>query len=679
MFKITKLEIHENNLHFVFCSKAESDQFEVSFGLRDNERWVLLERNRELLVKPDKKINNYEVNVNLNEILNHFQSISGKRNVLDIHVKHQSEYHKLIIPNETVEYIRSKQVVSITPLLNLKYYVINNETLGIQLLAKNIKPILNDLIFEGGTVKFKINTILNKETINFNANKLFVMQRTILDTPQTYSKWQSIDWDESDTFILSSFVFSEFILDEKEIFDLMVEYKSGNYTLQVPLNAGQISISVKKWCQFNVLYDLAILKGKTGNLSIRITQRKLSIDLEGLTIEEGLLTLKLKNDVINRTSLKFQIRSYLEGMHIKDSTIFYEQDISYIPTDENLIVSTNLYNLFGKFSSNYKRKFKLFIEIDDHLYKINMADTHEPVCINKAVINLYFDDTLILETSLLATNPIPIAIMGSCYSRNAFNSEQYFNPDYKNYFKTSFSFFWPSIISLVSQPLPYDPNMFLDVKEDNYLEIEWELLKNWDKALLDSGAEYLLLDFFVDAMHGVLQFGPNQFLTRNLFLRKANYYTSTLVKEGKSIDCYHPEYFPLWTKSFDKFVDKLKGIIPEENIILNLSLLTDKFHDEHGGITSFIDSKHITKSHYLHVNHTWTKMNNYFLTKLPRAKVIDMNNLSFIGQFNAPTELAILGPHHFESGYYKTIISELCKVIVLDKRTSNLEKLGALK
>jgi hypothetical protein len=677
MFQISKLHIHENNLQFIVKPEQETDTFEISFRLRDNERWVLIERNQEFLVKPVKKQGEYAVNVNIDEIWDQFKNTSGKRTVIDLHVLYKSEYKKLTITSEIAELVRSQPAIHLNPLLNVKYYVINNESIGIQLVANNVKPVLRDFKIENDSVTFQVDTLLNNEAAQLNGNKLFVKQRSILSTPQTYSSWEYVSVEDTNNFTLNSPIFTEFVLNEKEIFDLFIEYNFRNYTLQMPLNVGKAAISVKKWCELNGLYSLDLLKGKTGNLSIRTTQKELSLDLEDVFIDQGILNLKIgtKSLVINQP-LSWQIRNFLDGIQTKETVVFYEKSIPAVTENDDLFLKIDLTKIFGEFTSNFKRQFKLFIASGYRLYRVTNEDYHDSVSINKTTISCYFTDTLMLETNLNETNPIPIAIMGSCFSRAAFNSADYFNPDYKKYFKVSYSYFWPSIISLVTEPLPFDPENFKDVSENNLYEIEWEFLKNWDKSLHDSGAEYLLVDFFVDAMHGVLQFGPNQFIARNLYTRKTNYYHSTLLKEGKGLECYHPEFFDLWTKCFDQFIERVKGIIPEEKLILNLSNLTDKYYDENHGVSSFFDAKHITRSHFLHVNHVWTKMNNYFLTKLPKAKVIDMNRFNYISRYDSPADLAPCGPHHFESGYYKDIVNELIKVIGVGKFTPKSEALG---
>ncbi|MED4224284.1 DUF6270 domain-containing protein [Neobacillus cucumis] len=673
MFQINKLEMNEGKLHFLFSAKTGDDPIEVCFGLRDNERWGLLERHQELLLVPEKHHSDYELTVNIFEVISHFQNLSGKRNVIDILIKHNHKYHRIYIKPDMVDYINGKQSITITPLLNLKYYVISQETLGIQVLAKNIKPILKNLQLSNDKVHLQIATLLNNDTSNLAGHKLFVKQRSVANTTQTYNEWESVYEDKSNSFTLNANILSGFRLGEKEIFDLFFEYQSGNFSIQVPLNIGDIQMGVKKWCQLEDIFEVALVKGVTGNLSIRTIRKELSVTVDAIALDEDYLTINLQEPFASSefSNIKFQIRSYLTGMENKDTVLHYEKAV---PKD--LKISVNLKEIFGDFSSNFKRTYKIFIECNNQLYKLTKLDFQESLTFDNISVQISFDDTLVLETMIIDTRPIPIAVMGSCFSRSSFNSDDYFNPDYKKYFKVSFSYFWPSVMGLASAPLPYDPDWFTDLPAKKLHEIEWEFLKNWDKDLRDSGAEYLLLDFFVDAMHGVLQFGPNQYLTRNLYTRKTGYYHTNLLKEGKTVDCFQPGYFELWTKSFDLFVEKILDIIPEEKIVLNLSLLTDRFYGRDGGISSFFDSKHITKSRFIHVNHIWTKMNNYFLAKLPNAKVIDMLRFGYIGDADAPEDLAKLGPHHFETGYYKSVVSELNKLISIDSRMPKPSKIG---
>lgn len=662
MFEITKLDIDGNNLKLFIQTDSPKNDFKISFRLRDNTRWVLIERNQEHLIQPTEKDNGYEVNVNLREFLSIFKNISGKKNVIDLHVNYGLKYENLTISNEAAENIRGSELVNLNSLLNVKYYVIKNQTMAMQLLATDIKATIEDIDIKNDSVTGTFSSTVKGEDCNEYEQNLIIKQRNILSSPNTYIYEFKKELDKSGRFSLDIHTIKEnFLIGEKEIFDILVEYKVSNYTLHIPLNLGSLNIKVKKWIKSeDVSFDL--IKGKTGHLSIRTSQEKHIVNMIGCSAQESILNIKLKKFCYGPVTI--QLRSYMDGMDNKDTILFFEEPVF---TENDLLnINLNVKEIFKDFSSNHERKFKIFILAENKLYSLSNTDVNFTFMTEKTLINCYIEDTLIFETKFSKDYTISLAIMGSCFSRAAFNSAEYFNPDYKKYFNVSYSYFWPSIISLVSDPLPFDKGSFKDVLVNLY-ELEWEFLKSWDKDLKASGAEFLLMDFFVDAMHGVLQLGPNQYLTRNLYTRKTDYYHSTVLKKSKSFDAYDPEYFDVWTKSFDKFVDRIKGIIPEERIVLNLSLLTDKYHDESGGVSSFFNTNHITKSQYLHVNKTWTKMNNYFMTKLPKAKVIDMNSLNYISQYDSPKDLAPCGPHHFESGYYKSIVNELGKVIAISK------------
>ncbi|HEM2439472.1 TPA: teichoic acid biosynthesis protein, partial [Listeria monocytogenes] len=55
-------------------------------------------------------------------------------------------------------------------------------------------------------------------------------------------------------------------------------------------------------------------------------------------------------------------------------------------------------------------------------------------------------------------------------------------------------------------------------------------------------------------------------------------------------------------------------------------------------------------------NYFWERLNNYFLSKLPEAKVIDFSKKGYIGDFNYPFGHSF---SHFESPYYKDFLKEL--------------------
>lgn len=671
MFQLVNLDLNDSSLVLEF--KADNDNFNdvtLSFRVRDNKRWVLIERNQEYLIPVESHNNIFRVNVNLYDVFKNFD-IAGKRSVIDIHVKIGKRYEKILLREDMINYINSYGVQSFNSIFNLKYYVINRQILAIQLLAKDIRARLDDVkVMNDGNLKLTIQSALNKSKVDIPHKRLMIKQRTIRNSPQTYINQAIINYNLDGYYIHPNEIIENFHFSEQDIFDLFLEYREENYSMEVPINNGDNEFTVRKWYE-GKNNKLDLLKGKTGNLSIRSVKEKFEISLQKVQFVDN--TIRLELDTVSMKQMqnaKIQIRGYLDGLNDHDTTIFFEKPL--MDLDINNSISFHLNSIFGELAaSNYPRMYKFFIEDSQNLISLNYngIDLEETLALNNKAYKVRFDKTLLLEVKTINTNPIPIAIMGSCFSRAAFNSTaDYFNPNYKDYFKISYSYFWPSMISTVSEPLEYDKSWFSDYDQNKIEEIEWEFLKNWDSALNASGAEYLLLDFFVDAMHGVVKVGKDKYIARNLYTRKTEHYHSDVLINSESFDSYHPDFFNEWKKGFDKFISKVKNSIPEEKIILNMSLLTDKYYDESGGISNFFDAKHITRSQFLHVNNIWTKMNNYFLTQLPNAQVIDMTKFNYISRYDAPKDLAPCGPHHFESDYYKAIVNELYKVIGLSSR-----------
>ncbi|ECW8242522.1 teichoic acid biosynthesis protein, partial [Listeria monocytogenes] len=92
-----------------------------------------------------------------------------------------------------------------------------------------------------------------------------------------------------------------------------------------------------------------------------------------------------------------------------------------------------------------------------------------------------------------------IAVMGTCFSRNAFNSSPFFNPDYKAFFECSFTQFHSSIISLMTKPANLiNLDKYTDIKqsEQSFVEEDWK--KEFFINLKNSNSDYFLIDLYPD-------------------------------------------------------------------------------------------------------------------------------------------------------------------------------------
>lgn len=63
-------------------------------------------------------------------------------------------------------------------------------------------------------------------------------------------------------------------------------------------------------------------------------------------------------------------------------------------------------------------------------------------------------------------------------------------------------------------------------------------------------------------------------------------------------------------------------------------------------------------------NHFWDKLDNYVMHLIPKAKVIDLTDTSYIGDATYPFGKSF---SHYESGYYKEFLNRLNSLVISDR------------
>ena len=261
------------------------------------------------------------------------------------------------------------------------------------------------------------------------------------------------------------------------------------------------------------------------------------------------------------------------------------------------------------------------------------------------------------DKSTFSDDVIRLAVLGSCFSRNAFESKPYFNPEYKRFYQCTFTHIQSSIISLMSNPVSLELDDLKHMNKSEQLPIMRDFNKTFIRDLSQSKPEYLILDFLADAARDVFRISDDAYVSASLLLRQTNLY-SELQRKSKVIDHQNNnDYFQLWKSAVDQFIEELLRIIPEERIILSKGQFTTRYYDEQGNVKSYSDSRQklIRRN-----NVFWDKLNNYFINRLPNIKVIDLTSDGFIGHYAHPYGN---NPSHYESGYYKEYLKRLDELV----------------
>lgn len=253
---------------------------------------------------------------------------------------------------------------------------------------------------------------------------------------------------------------------------------------------------------------------------------------------------------------------------------------------------------------------------------------------------------------------IRVAVLGTCFSRNAFNSSQYFNPDYKKIYECVYTQFHSSLISLVSKPVSLDIKELESIKESDRKFVEVDFDKSFFNKLKESGAEYLILDLYSDASKSILKIDGDRYISCSYILEDSKYIKK--LENSKIIDhTNNDEYFEIWKVAVGDFIQKLKSVLPEDKIILNKGRFTPTYFDENREVKSFSDPQLISRN-----NHFWDKLDNYVMHLIPKAKVIDLTDTSYIGDATYPFGKSF---SHYESGYYKEFLNRLNSLVISDR------------
>ncbi|HAA6420020.1 TPA_asm: teichoic acid biosynthesis protein [Listeria monocytogenes] len=257
-------------------------------------------------------------------------------------------------------------------------------------------------------------------------------------------------------------------------------------------------------------------------------------------------------------------------------------------------------------------------------------------------------------------NPLKIAVMGSCFSRNAFNSKPFFNPDYKRFFEVTFTQSHTSLFSVLSKPYTgVNIDDYSNMTDNERRTLQADFDKGFFEKLENSNSDYLLLDLYADVLRGPIWLESGEILSLSYISEQTGILNDLPIK--RLLDHSNNDaFFQEWTSYADKFIEKLLTVMPAERIILNKGGFTTKYYDKNGAIQEYKIKMRIERNNYF-----WDRLNNYFLSKVPTAQVIDFTKKPYIGDYYYPFGHSF---SHYESGYYKDFMREMIYITEREKR-----------
>lgn len=404
-------------------------------------------------------------------------------------------------------------------------------------------------------------------------------------------------------------------------------------------------------------------------ISLTISTADSLFNLENLQVnDDSILVIEgiLKQEISVDNVVLVKESSFEEGQHVA-----IVDDLPFNTIGELLIINFSYKEVFNNIFPGENDCYSIYLEGYDKRIetkvRIPLITEGKGVSIESLQVNnetfllLTKKGKLVFKSKKRTVNAsdsiLKIAVLGSCFSRLAFSSSNFYNPNYKSRYNVVYTQFHSSIISLMSNPVDFPEEKFegFDEREVGYVRSDYR--KDFFDQLEKTKPDYLLVDFYVDGAKDILIFDDEHIITANYMLRRNVNYLYELKDNVKVLT--HNErdiklYLELWEERIKEFAEKITKYIPEESIILKKVRKTEHFLDENGKLEKFNDNKYIKRSNYL-----FEYMENYFLQLIPKAKTIDLSNDKYYSLYNHPENSS---PDHLESKYYKEMLSRLDEI-----------------
>ncbi|RYL95170.1 hypothetical protein EWI07_03900 [Sporolactobacillus sp. THM7-4] len=252
--------------------------------------------------------------------------------------------------------------------------------------------------------------------------------------------------------------------------------------------------------------------------------------------------------------------------------------------------------------------------------------------------------------------PIKVAVVGSCVTRDVFNSR--FVKNYKKYYNCILTQNQSSMISLMSDPVLFDSSK-IDNQKDTYSlkNTRQDLTKEILPLLKEKQPSFIILDFFGDVHFSVLKLNDKQYITNNRWkIMKTTFYKE--IQEKNVLDNQSDEYFMLWKKYIDIFFNFVKKELPETVVILHKTRNTDFYISTDLNIKKLSTSGKVKVENINQLNDLWGKFDNY-VAETYKPEVIDMTQKYYLSYEKHPWGAFYV---HFTLDYYTDFIKKLHRI-----------------
>lgn len=675
IMNITTKALSFNPISGDIIARGSADQdageFQITFRPRQIDSY--LEKPFHFSIPVKLKDGHFEAQININDIFVDYKF--SRETIFDLYysfncMEERTGANELFLL-ETIDY----HVLDKQNFYQAKPYVTGDNKVSILVKPLSVTAQVNALSYSEGDLDLSFS--LNKEIAENTSIQLSFRKREYKDL-FIYHQQRNIttETDTAGSYSAKTNIINllEDVQEDDVSWDSFVEINGQNQTLILPLETPKSLVGNITYSPFSEqsLYQVKPFINGMNALAIYMKMRNIQI-LADTDIHERDIHLKGTLSIDDDIDLSPFKASIAVKKRAKNGSLFeyYEEKVYPVQlTNQSFEQVINIDKLCSQIPVKVDDVWDFFLmltDCDGTATDIVLKPSEKEVNFDylpydsfmfklyvngKGYYSFYFN-----RVAQRKSKAIKVAVLGSCFSRNPFNSTAYFNPDYKDYYDCILTQFHSSIASLTSTPMTLDPAELGNMSERNIHYLKRDFEKTFFTDLEKVKPDYLIIDLYADAAREMIKFNSGSIVSASLLLRETPLYQSltdfTIISHANN-----DEYFTEWKKGMDLFAEKIKEILPEERIILNKGRFTYKYIDQDKTIKSFGNPNMIKRNNYF-----WDRLDNYFLYKLPHAQVIDLSNTRYTGHHKHPFGKTYF---HYESGYYKEFINRLNKIVLND-------------
>ncbi|MGE7778631.1 DUF6270 domain-containing protein [Peribacillus sp. NPDC097264] len=594
--------------------------------------------------------------------------------------------------NTSLTLDRSDYVSLDNKLFKVKPYITGENGISIYILKNEITATIGHATFDEGvfnlSVQLSNSAISNYKDWNCYSILLKIKKR---EQERLFEYYESMVFESLSEVSTLNFslnindIFENYNLNKNIIWDLFIEVRSKDgLIVESPLicssgNKGLFNFNYFKFAH-NDLYRVKPYVTGKNSISLFIRKNELKVNLSQLKFENNSLQLtgtiySHEYDIWNFNEFESYI-VFKKRYTVGKENIYYIEKAIEIPLlnglfqaelsmsellNEEVIRHGDVWDMFVRLTTLDGRITDVIVNPSEKLKKekysyeimsTNPSFKFKPYVNGQGHFSFYF-----IDSNKHQHDAVKVAVLGSCFSRNPFNSTSYFNPGYKKNYSCVLTQFHSSIVSMVSSPREIDIDKMNDVTAYNKYFIQNDFEKNFFDQVSEMNPDYLIIDLYADAARDLIKINDDTYVSASLALRQSKYFKEFMNYEVVTHD-NNEAYFDLWKEAMLQFAKRIKEYLPEDRIILNVGGFTSKYVDADGFIKKYPRENIIQRNNYF-----WDKLNSWFLQCIPGCKVISLKDTKYIGQHDHPFGNTF---SHYQSGYYKEFMNRLNKLVMKD-------------